>query len=241
MLLRRVHGAASEGNLVSDRGAPKRVDLTVCLDGAYDSGHMTRSARALGAFVLAAVASCGHERGGDGPAAKGPPGDTPATATAKAPAARGPLRPAGDGGAAPEDDRLADGLRRQGAWLDALPTCRRDEVAAASRASPAPASGKHHEVRVRGRLTPTASHCTMMQCWPAGACCNSCGWAWAVAPLEGKASLRVQRSGAPEPLAGDGLDCVMNHLPSPDVVVAGRLASSGDLVTEAQLCRVAGD
>ena len=146
--------------------------------------------------------------------------------------------------------KLATGLRDQQSWMDALPSCRAEDVAAASSAAPDRASDD--QVHVHGHLTTTASKCTLMACRQcqrgAGArlvcgadleCCNQCGWQWAVEPVTPTPLrvLRLQRAGDAGAFEGGGLDCVLKHLPAPEVVVNGRLVD-GDLVTNAELCVV---
>lgn len=179
-------------------------------------------------FVLALfVSACGH---GDRKADE-PPAKAEATTPEQQSAAK-----------------LTAGLREQQSWIGALPSCRAEDVAAASSAAPSPGD----QLRVRGHLTTTTARCTMMACRQceraAGArlvcgaeleCCNQCGWAWAVEPLTAAPPrvLRLQRAGEAAPFEGGGLDCVLKHLPAPEVVVTGRLAD-GDLISNADLCVV---
>jgi hypothetical protein len=148
--------------------------------------------------------------------------------------------------------KLAAGLREQEKWQGALPACRAEDVTAASSAAPERGASADDQIRVRGHLTTTATKCTMMACRQcqrmAGSrlvcgepleCCNQCGWAWAVEPLATTPLrvLRLQRAGESAPSEGSGLDCVLKHLPAPEVVVTGHLVD-GDLVENADLCVV---
>ena len=190
------------------------------------------------ALALLTLAACSH----------GPP-PQPAAAPASAPAR-------------PSTDKRAVGLREQQRWIDALPACRAADVAAASASAPELGATPDDQVRVRGHLAIAGEKCTQMACrqcervgcdpgpgcatpgarlvcGPPLECCNRCDWEWAVAPVNATALrvLRVQRAAADGPLHGGSLDCVMRHLPAPEVVVSGRL-SDGDLVTNAELCVV---
>jgi hypothetical protein len=148
--------------------------------------------------------------------------------------------------------KQAAGLHEQEKWIDALPACRAEDVASASSAAPEPGAAASDQLRVRGHLTTTATKCTLMACRQcqrvAGArlvcgepleCCNQCGWEWAVEPVAPTPLrvLRLQRAGEDAPSRGNGLDCVLKHLPAPEVVVAGHLVD-GDLVANAALCVV---
>jgi hypothetical protein len=190
------------------------------------------------AFLLSLLTTaCGHGQSADRKPDQ-PPAQPPATTPEQQSAAK-----------------LASGLSEQQSWLDALPSCRADDVASASRAVPERGASTDDQVRVRGRLTTTVTKCTMMACRQCervtdaarsrlvcGAeleCCNQCGWDWAVEPAAATPprALRLQRPGDGGPFQGAGLDCVLKHLPAPEVVVAGRLAE-GDLIVNADLCVV---
>ena len=96
-------------------------------------------------------------------------------------------------------------------------------------------------VSIVGRLVPSQAECTLMDCGP-GACCNACGFEWVVVPQRdcpGR-TLRIHLPDVDESLRGGGMDCALDaHKQHADwVVVTGRIGGAGDVVMDADFCRV---
>jgi hypothetical protein len=96
-------------------------------------------------------------------------------------------------------------------------------------------------VSIEGRLMPTAPDCNLIECggevdgvYRSSPCCNICGFEWVVIPRRCPAHpLHVG-------LQGGGMDCAaLGFGPDADwVIVTGRIGGQGDVVVDADLCKL---
>jgi len=129
-------------------------------------------------------------------------------------------------------------------WIAKVRECSPAEVARAMPQLPgaeADLAKRQPTVSIEGRLLPDMPECTLMDCGP-GACCNSCSFEWVVVPRRdcpGR-KLRVRLPGSWSPLAGGGRDCAAHGFGKEAdwVIVAGRIGGAGDIVIEADFCRL---
>jgi hypothetical protein len=95
-------------------------------------------------------------------------------------------------------------------------------------------------VSIVGRLVPIGGDCTLMDCGP-GACCNQCDFRWVVVPRDcpGR-TLGVSPRESPTSMQGCGMDCALNgYAREADwVIVSGRIGGTGDVVVDADFCRL---
>jgi len=138
---------------------------------------------------------------------------------------------------------LAVGDLGYDAWIAKLRACTLAEVGGAKPHLPGTRAELERKpaVSIEGRLLPKNVECTLMGCTP-GPCCNGCGFEWVVVPRRdcpGR-GVRIRLPGSPFPLLGGGRDCAVSGFAAEAdwVIVSGRIGGKGDIVVDADLCRL---
>jgi hypothetical protein len=133
--------------------------------------------------------------------------------------------------------------RSYASWAAELRACEPADLARAQRRSAgtgADVAKRTAVVSFEGRLLPHMAECTLRGC--GSGCCNECSFEWVVAlnarcPTQ---ELRVWLRGSPGPLSGAGRDCAVRgyDAEADTVIVTGTIGDPGDIVVEADLCRL---
>jgi hypothetical protein len=195
---------------------------------------MRLARRVVVAAAMVAIASCAH----DEPAAQRP-------VAVAAPAAPGPAasrrKPAS---AAPLNRRALMSIGDAGyeSWISRVRECTAADVAGAKPqllGAQAELAKRKPTVSIAGRLVPARPDCTLIDC--GDGCCNQCTVDWVVVPRRcPRRTVKVSLRGSAGSLSGCAMDCaVRGYGQEADwVIVSGTIGDPGDVVLDAELCRL---
>jgi hypothetical protein len=130
-------------------------------------------------------------------------------------------------------------------WAAELRACTAGDMARAKERLPRDVlrdGGRKIVVSIKGRLLPGTPDINPIGC-DGSPCCNGGPFDWLLVLTQDcptSRRLKVWPRGAPRPLSGGGMDCVVQGFgaDADRVIVTGTLGGDGDMVAEAELCRV---